>query len=119
MTVRDLARWSRFTAARIEDIEAGLETWLSATDRQLLAKALAVEPALLHEVEARSGLETTREQQAQAQYLSRAVLEGARDLPCPRCGYTLKCSVQEGFDIEGQPIRFAKAFCLKCPYVLR
>ena len=53
MTVLDLARSSRFSRQRIEDLEAGLESWLSSTDRQLLAKALAVEPKLLQKVEKR------------------------------------------------------------------
>lgn len=119
LTVKDLAKLSRFAIARIEDIEAGLESWLSASDRQLLAKALSVEPAILLEVEARPGLGDSLEKQALAQYLSRAILEGARDLQCPNCGHTLRCSIQEGFDIEGRPIRFPKAFCTKCPFVLR
>ncbi len=119
LTVKDLAKLSRFAIARIEDIESGLESWLSASDRQLLAKALSVEPAVLLEVEARPGLGDNLEKQALAQYLSRAILEGARDLQCPNCGHTLRCSIQEGFDLEGRPIRFPKAFCTKCPFVLR
>lgn len=119
LTVKDLAKLSRFSTVRIEEIEAGLESWLSASDRQLLAKALSVEPAILLEVETRPGLGDSHEKQALAQYLSRAILEGARDLQCPNCGHTLRCSIQEGFDIEGQPIRFPKAFCTKCPFVLR
>ncbi len=119
LTVKDLAKLSRFPIARIEDIESGLESWLSASDRQLLAKALCVEPAILLEVETRTGLGDNQEKQALAQYLSRAILEGARDLQCPNCGHTLRCSIQAGFDLEGKPIRFPKAFCTKCPFVLR
>lgn len=96
-----------------------MESWLSSTDRQLLAKALAVEPYVLQDVETRPALGSTQEQLAQAQYLARAILEGARNLLCPDCGNTLRCSVQEGFDLEGLPVRFAKAFCSRCPYVLR
>src|SRR5262249_19088297 len=54
MTVRDLAKASRFDVRRLEEIESGMETWFSSTERQLLAKALSVEPALLLEVERRS-----------------------------------------------------------------
>ncbi len=119
MTVKDLARAARFNTRRIEDLEAGLEIWLSSTDRQLLAKALAIEPFVLQEVETRPALGTTQEQLAASQYLARAILEGARDLQCPQCGNSLRCSVQEGLDLEERPIRFPKAFCLKCPYVLK
>jgi len=123
MTVRDLARASRFSPERIDDIEQGLETWLSTTDRQILAKALTVEPMVLQEVERRAKLTTEHYDEqivemAQKQ-LTEAILTGARDLECPNCGGTLKCSVQEGLDIDEQPIRFAKAFCLKCPFILR
>jgi transcriptional regulator with XRE-family HTH domain len=119
MTVKDLAKLSRFEHSRLEEIESGFENWLSASDRQLLAQALSVEPAILQEVEMRPELGDTLERQAAAQFLARAILEGARDLACPSCGNTLRCSVQEGLDLEGRPIRFAKAFCMKCPFVLR
>lgn len=121
MTVRDLAKASRFELRRLEDIEAGMETWFSSTERQLLAKALSVEPALLQEVEKRSkpGGEETELPADEVLRINKAILSGARDLECPSCGGSLKCSVQEGLDINEEPIRFAKAFCLQCPFVLR
>lgn len=123
MTVRDLARISRFSTERIDDIEQGLETWLSTTDRQILAKALTVEPMLLQEVERRAKMTTEHydEQivEMAQKHLADAILSGSRDLECPNCGGTLKCSVQEGLDIDQQPIRFPKAFCVKCPFILR
>ncbi len=124
MTVRDLARGSRFSEKRIEDIESGIETWLSSSDRQLLGKALSVEPFLLQEVESRMNTghqvrETHMLDQATSQQLAEAILSGARDLECPDCGGTLKCSILQGTDIEGRPMQLAKAFCMKCPFVLR
>lgn len=122
LTVKDLARMTRFSPQRIEDLEAGLETWLSTTDRQLLAKALAIEPSLLQEVETRIDTGQTPPPMASdslINQLSEAILNGARNLECPDCGSTLKCSVQEGLDIEERTTRFAKAFCMKCPFVLR
>ena len=127
LTVKDLAKLARFTPERVSDIEAGLETWLSVTDRQMLAKALTIDPLRLQEVETRAApgesLVSAQEAEARAQYtaqkLSEAILNGARDIECPDCRSTLKCSVQEGFDLDGNPIQFAKAFCLKCPFVLR
>lgn len=56
---------------------------------------------------------------ATAEQISNAIIHGARELECPDCGSTLRCSVQEGTDIEGRPIRLAKAFCMKCPFILR
>lgn len=119
MTVRDLGKLSRLGIVRIEEIEAGMESWLSSTDRQLLAKALSVEPRLLLEVEARPNLDESTAQKLERESQAAAILEGARDLECLECGGTLKCSIQEGYDIGGQPIAFAKAFCMSCPFVLR
>lgn len=122
MTLRDLAKASRFDIKRLEEIESGMETWFSSTERQLLAKALAVEPALLQEVERRSKPDAGEENElgsTEMPRLNKAILNGARDLECPNCGGILKCSIQEGFDLDGQPIQFAKAFCLKCPFILR
>ncbi len=124
MTVRDLARLARFKMQRVEDIEGGLETWLSSSDRQLLAKALNIEPALLQEVESRilAGHQVRDSHllnQATSEQIANAIINGARELECPDCGSTLRCSVQEGTDIEGHPVRMAKAFCMKCPFILR
>lgn len=103
---------------RVEDIEAGIETWLSTTERQLLAKALTVEPILLQEVETRPPGSEAHIEEAQARIVD-AILNGQRELECPQCGGTLRCSVQDALDFDGNPTRFAKAYCLKCPYVLR
>lgn len=119
MTVRDLGKLSRLGIVRVEEIEAGMESWLSSTDRQLLAKALSVEPRLLLEVEVRPNLEESVAQKLELESISAAILEGARDLECPDCGGTLKCSIQEGYDMENQPVAFAKAFCTTCPFILR
>jgi len=122
MTIRDLAKSTKFGIKRIEEIETGLETWFSATDRQLLAKALSIEPALIEEVEQRY------EQNLNIDYrpipeaikadLERAILSGAKTLQCPACGNSLRCNVQHGFDINEQPIQLARAHCTLCPFIL-
>jgi transcriptional regulator with XRE-family HTH domain len=123
MTVQDLASTCRFTVARVEDLEAGLETWLSATDRQSLASALSIEPVYLQEVECRASTNKIKESAAYNQQIidqiTDAIFAGVRDLECPDCGSTLSCSTQEGFDIEGYRVALAKAFCIKCPFILR
>lgn len=121
LTRLDLAERSYFPLERLEDIEAGIETWLSASDRQKLARALVVDPITLQEVEVRRALdkEDTVQYAAILREISDSVLTGARELTCPQCGNTLRCRVQEGLDIDGQPIYFAKAYCLKCPFTLK
>ena len=90
----------------------------------MLAKALNIEPALLQEVENRINaghkiMDSKMLDLANNASLSRAILAGGRALQCPDCGFSLHCSIQHGFDIDGLPIQFAKAYCLKCPFVLR
>lgn len=118
ITAKDLGKISRLGQQRIEDIEAGMETWLSTTERQLLAKALAVEPYIIQDAESRPPADDSHLEDA-AYRLTQAILHGDRELECPNCGGTLRCSVQEAFDMEGNPTRFAKAYCTKCPFVLK
>lgn len=120
LTVKSLAKLARFPVSRIEDIESGVETWLSASDRQLLAKALNIEPMLLQEVEAkRLDIVDLMDLTKIHEDLSERILAGERDLTCPNCGSTMKSSIQQGLDLDGKPFDFAKAFCIKCPFVLR
>ncbi len=122
LTRRDLAKRTNFTEERIVDLETGLETWLSAADRQMLARALAVDPPVLQEVEDRPRLEPTNDPKSYQTVLNEitvAILGGMRELACPQCGHTMRCRVQEGLDIDEQPIYFAKAFCEKCPFTLK
>jgi len=93
---------------------------LSSTDRQLLARALTVDPRVLQDVEAKSHLVDDLDQNAAVlKNLSEQILTGLRDLECPNCGTTLKCSVQEALDLEGARIYLPKAFCQKCPFFLK
>lgn len=118
MTQTDLSKSCRFSLKRVEELESGLETWLSATDRQMLAKALIVDPSLLQEVETRPPI-SEENTQALEEQLTQAILSGHRELECPKCGASLHCSVQDALDIEDKPVRFAKAFCTRCPFILK
>ena len=122
MTVRDLGKQTRLGPKRIEDIEAGLETWLSSPIRQRLANALSIEPYLLKEVEIKSMLSIHPELEdipgELYENLQALILSGVRDLECPRCKSELRASVKEGVDIEEQPIRFATAHCVRCPFII-
>lgn len=121
--MRDLAKAVRMPVKRVEEIEAGIETWLSETERQIMAKALRVEPWVLQEVEYRSPKEphpgTASLTGDESKELANSILHGVEVIPCPRCKTPLNCSVQEGLDIEGRRMRFPKAFCPNCPFVLK
>jgi len=122
LTVKGLAKVSHFPAARIQDIETGMETWLSSSDRQLLALALKVDASFLQEVESRPRLEPSDDPVRFENILADlrdSILSGVREAECPQCGQTLRCRVQEGLDMDGQPVYLAKAFCQRCPFVLK
>lgn len=119
MTRLDVSHASRFSNQRVDDLESGLETWLSATDRQILAKCLGVEPGILQEVEYRPNLPQNEGRRKEVvDQLVEAILNGADEMECPDCGHILKCSIQSGFDLDDREIFFPKAFCLKCPFIL-
>lgn len=122
LTIRDLAKDTRFTASRIEDIESGLETWLSSSDRQILATALRIDPQILKEVESRAIEEeptVTEVSREVLEDLADAILHGEREIKCPRCKTTMVCSVQEGIDLEENQIYLPMAYCPQCPFVLK
>ncbi|MCW5822030.1 MAG: helix-turn-helix domain-containing protein [Cyanobacteria bacterium TGS_CYA1] len=115
----DLSQAVRFTTQRIDDLESGLETWLSATDRQVLAKALGVEPKILQEVEHKPNLPQNAGRRKEViEDMVTAIFNGANELECPDCGNIAQCSLRTGFDLNDKEIFFPKAFCLKCPFVL-
>lgn len=123
LSKHELAVASRMTDEKIDDLESGLETWLSSAERQIIAKALYIDPNLLKEVEyrppdsAHPAYAGMSEDVNEA--LTNSILRGQRDLACPQCGSTLRCSVQKRVDMNGEVLDFAKAFCQICPFTLK
>ena len=125
MTVRDLAKRSHFTIRRIEGIESGEENWLSVSDRQILARALGVEPRVLKDVELSPDdypgvySNTVQPPPVDTDVMAENILKGYTDIKCPRCGTELKTSIEQALDVEGRPTNYARAYCPKCPFSLR
>jgi transcriptional regulator with XRE-family HTH domain len=121
LTVADVARLSRFSIKRVEEIEAGIEVWLSVTDRAILARVLGVQPSCLEEAEAcPSDLSPAAAGAPRTDFddLARRVLKGEVNLACPKCGTILKTAIENALDFEGEPTRFARAYCPACPFAL-
>lgn len=120
MTVLDLATDSRMPIKRIEDLESGLETWLSSPDRQIIAKAMEIEPILFQEVELRPDdpYIEPKYTNEDLDVLAGRILDGEIDLPCPVCGKPLRCTIEEAYDVKDRAVVYPKAFCRVCPFVL-
>ncbi len=101
-TVLDLAKLTKIPIKQIEDIESGLDTWLSSVLRQKLANALKVEPNLLLEVEFKDYVDI--------KFVDYKI--------CPNCKIDLQLKTYEGFDFNNDVVQLQKFYCSKCPYVI-
>ncbi len=121
MTVLDLARATRFSVNRIDEIESGIELALSVPDRSVLARALGVLPAVLREVELDYDVLQSRPQKPKVdlEELAERVLAGEVNLECPKCGQILRTAIETALDFEGRPTEFARAYCPVCPFAIR
>ena len=121
MTVLDLARVTRFSVKRIEEIESGIELALSVADRSVLARALGVQPAILREVELDYDVFQPRppKPKVDLEELAERVLAGEVHIECPKCGEILRTSIESALDFEGRPTEFARAYCPVCPFAIR
>lgn len=125
LTMLDLARNSKLPLKRIEAIESGQEIWLSVTDRTKLSRALGVPASVLQEVEVcPSEMDEFEQMQKQEMLdsldeLADRILAGEVNIACPKCSATMKTAIENALDFEGNPVRYARAYCPVCPFSLR
>ena len=106
----------------LEDIEAGIETWLPTAMRQRIARVLKVDPIILEEVEVKNELYEDLPKDPPLELIERIeedILSDKKDLNCPVCGSPLRAWIQKGLDLNEEPTRSAKAHCTKCVFQLR
>ena len=120
--IAELSQQSRVSIELLEDIEAGIETWLPTSIRQRIARVLKVDPNILEEVETKTINEEALYKNPPFELLERLqdeILSGNKDLKCPQCQNSLRTWIQEGFDLNGNLIKSAKAHCTVCIFQLR
>ncbi len=120
--IAELALKARVPVKLLEDIEAGIETWLSVTVRQRIASILKVDPIILEEVEVKtiSSQELQKEPPMELlERISEDILSGIKNINCPLCSSPLKIWIQEGLDLNENPVKAAKAHCTVCVFQLR
>lgn len=120
--IAELAYQAKVSLELIEDIEAGIETWLATTVRQRIARVLKVDPFILEEVEVKNKLTEEFPKAPPIELIERMqeeILSGVKDIKCPLCGNKLKSWIQDGLDLNGLPIKSAKGHCTVCVFQLK
>ncbi len=117
-----LAWKARVPLSMVEDIEAGIETFLSPAIRSRLARVLHVRPAQLREVETPPEEAISLEVPV-LQRKSLDLLEAIRQDPqgafhCPRCQAPLVARLFERRDLQDQTFTVVKAHCTQCMFRL-
>lgn len=120
--IEELSVQARVSLKLVEDIEAGIETWLPTTVRQRIARVLKVDPIILEEVEIKKNYGDQNLKDPPLELIERIkeeILSGSENLTCPKCNKPLKVWIQEGFDLNGFSIKAAKGHCTVCIFQIR
>lgn len=118
----ELSHQARVSIKMLEDIEAGIETWLPTSVRQRIARVLKVDPNILEEVEIKKLIPDAEIKNPPYEVIERIqeeILSGGKNILCPVCKNLLRVWVQEGFDLNGEPVKSAKGHCTVCVFQLR
>ena len=120
--IAELSLKARVSVKLLEDIEAGIETWLPVTIRQRIANILRVDPNILEEVEVKDINTSALPKDPPLELLERIsedILNGEKNINCPLCNNSLKVWIQEGLDLNENPIKTSKAHCMVCVFQLK
>ena len=120
--IAELSLQARVPIKLLEDIEAGIETWLPTSVRQRISIVLKVDPKILEAVEVKNLKSEELYRNPPGELIERIceeILEGISDIKCPTCGSEMKTWIQEGFDLNGAPIKTPKGYCKSCVFQIR
>jgi len=113
-----LASRSGLSLDVVSDIESARELFLATTVRQKLAKGLKLNPSEIKKYEKIIDFKLEAEEDT-LNYLRQEILNGAKELKCPKCGATLKCRVAKMYDLEDNLMLHPKAVCSSCPFQIK
>ncbi|MBI2995935.1 MAG: helix-turn-helix transcriptional regulator [Candidatus Melainabacteria bacterium] len=122
--IQELAHQARVSIKLLEDIEAGIETWLPTAIRQRIARVLRVDPNILKEVETHSHVSFTGDilkdpPRELVERIQEEILSNKKDIKCPVCQNPLKVWIQEGLDLNGLLVKSAKGHCTSCIFQIK
>ena len=112
-----LAKKCHLDLVFIEQIEAGQELFLSTTIRQSLAKGLKCNPNEIKELEKSFDNEFVSEEIMEI--LKEKILDGEKDLICPKCKSLLIIRIAKMYDLEDNLMLHPKARCSKCVFQIK
>ncbi len=114
LTPKSLAQKAQVPLELVEDVEAGLVTFLSPAVRQKLARALRSKSDILAEVENKQDSPKKASPILRKQILD-AIIRSPYDTHiCPECNAKLQIQYFERRDLEDNPLIAIKINCSKC-----
>jgi len=112
-----LSKRSALSLEMIENIESGLELFLSATIRQKLAKGLKLNPSDIKLYEKKQDFNFAPSYRTEE--IKEAILNGEELISCPVCNEILITRIARMYDLEDNLMLHPKARCPKCPFQIK
>ena len=120
--IAELSLQAKVPIKLLEDIEAGIETWLPVSVRQRISIVLKVDPKILETVEVKNIKAEDLYRNPPGELIERLceeILNGVNDMKCPLCNSEMKVWIQDGLDLNGVPIKTPKGYCKSCVFQVR
>lgn len=114
MSPSGLAKKCHVDIDTIEKIESGQELFLPTTIRQNLAKGLKCSPDEIKQLE--KDFEKRFIDEDTILHLKQKILNGEKELICPKCGSILITRIAKMYDLEDNLMLHPKARCSKCVF---
>lgn len=117
LSASGLAKKCHLDLTLIEQIEAGQELFLPTTVRQSLAKGLKCSLDEIKELE--KDFENRFVEEEIIEDLKQRILNGEKDLTCPKCASSLVTRIAKMYDLEDNLMLHPKARCSKCVFQIK
>lgn len=117
LSASGLAKKCHLELSLIEGIESGQELFLPTTIRQSLAKGLKCSLDEIKELE--KDFENKFVDEEIIDTLKQKILNGEKDLTCPKCHSPLVTKIAKMYDLEDNLMLHPKARCSKCVFQIK